>query len=108
MDSAALSPLALYRRSLEGVEELQQRGQTWFAERLARSRSGEELARRELAGSCLCLVFSLAVEYGIRFNDEELLEAVQVANNGLMRAVKSYRGHDLGDFMEHVSRVVKT
>jgi len=108
MGSEPLSPLEQYRRLMEEIEDLQRRGQAWFAERLAKSRSGDEQAHRELAGACLRHVFSLALEYGVRFNDEERMDAVQVANNGLMRAIKSYQGHDAGGFLEHVSRVVKT
>jgi DNA-directed RNA polymerase sigma subunit (sigma70/sigma32) len=73
---------------------------SFFTESLARYRSGDESAARDISGSCLRLALQL-VEHHSADPASPSFDAIQEANAGLMDAITTFAGDDLHDFLRY-------
>jgi len=79
----------------------------WFSQRLAESRAGDDLARRDICASCLNLVLDLA-KLGWRPGSSVcLLDLIQDGNAALVETLANFTGDTAAEFKRVVVRDVR-
>ncbi len=73
--------------------------EAWFQDRWRLCQAGDEMAAREISGSCLRFALQIAQARAADFPQYHLLDVVEEANAGLMNAVQSFRGGNKDDFV---------
>jgi hypothetical protein len=90
------TPLEIYKHHLTNLPACDA---AFFAEALARYRAGDESAARDISGRCLGLALRLGEERARELGSAAILEVVQEANRGLWKAITTFAGNDLDEFL---------
>ncbi len=74
---------------------------TFFAEAMARYRARDESAARDISGRCLRVALRLGEERARQLGSPDILDAVQEANRGLWKAITTFAGNDVDEFLTY-------
>lgn len=79
---------------------------SWFPEALSKYRAGDELAGREISGSCLGIVVRIAKAKWTEKSRVGLLDLIQEGNASLMNTLVRFTGSKAREFVERVEQNV--
>jgi DNA-directed RNA polymerase specialized sigma subunit len=97
------TPLDIYRQK---VTKLPACDADFFADAIARYRAGDESAARDISSRCLGIALRMGEERSQTLGSAEILEAVQEANRGLWKAIKTFPGNDLEEFLRYAQECI--
>jgi len=98
------TPLELYRQQLSTLPPCDP---AFFADALNRYRAGDTSAAREISGRCLRLALVLGEDRARQLGAADVLDMIQEANRGLWKAVTTYAGNDLDDFLRFANDCIQ-
>ena len=90
------SPEELYKAQVVNLPECQD---PWFQETLARARTGDEGALRDISGRCLVIPLQIAEKYWRPDFGFTLLDLIEEGNRVLMKITKNFTVSSAAEFI---------